>query len=401
MSTFNPARRRLVALSLAASLVAGVAAERLAARPTNGPQYGPAIEQSRAMLDQVLQLYPGTAVAVAVGDDIVWSTAFGFSDVDRHRAVSRSTQFRIYEVAMPLTATVMARLAQEGRFDMDAPIQRYLPEIPETRAVVTGRKLAAHLAGAGDFAEDEIVPAPCVDARQAVHSISGRLFIRPAGLGHSMSRQGYLMLSAALESATGKRFSDLFNETVAWPAGMSSTMSDDPRRFLPGRTIFYERGFMGLLRTAREIDTSCLWGGGGLVSTTEDLVRFGAALLRGQLLRNDSIEAMFTPQKTRNGVDTGYGLGWFVETDSRGRRYVWHGGRGIGGRSAIVIVPRARLVTVMLSNIEGERLDEHARRITGFFLEGAEASGVAPDLRRATRVEPPPFAYRAVPAPGE
>ena len=131
-------------------------------------------------------------------------------------------------------------------------------------------------------------------------------------------------------------------------------------------------------------------------------MRFGAALLRGQILSNASIDAMFTPQKTRNGAETGYGLGWFVETDARGRRYLWHGGRGIGGRSAIVIVPHARLVTVMLSNIEGERLDEHARRITSFFLESAEAGSVAPDLAAPPAPDqPPPFAYRAVPAPGE
>jgi hypothetical protein len=57
----------------------------------------------------------------------------------------------------------------------------------------------------------------------------------------------------------------------------------------------------------------------------------------------------------------------------------------------------------MLSNIEGERLDEHARRIAAFFLEGVEASGGAPDLLRASgREKPsPPFAYRAAPAPGE
>ena len=392
-------RRRILALSLAAAVAAGVG---ITGRLSGASTYSQAIDQSREMLDQVLQLYPGTAVAVAVGDDIVWSTAFGFSDVERGRPAGRSTQFRIYEVAMPLTATVMARLAQDGRFDMDAPIQRYLPDVPETRAVVTGRKLAAHLAGAGDFPDDEFLPGPCPSAREAVRTINGRLFIRPAGLGHTMSRQGYLLLSAAMESATGRRFSDLLNETVAGPAGMSSTMSDDPRRFLPGRSLFYERGFLGLLRTARTVDTSCLWGGGGLLSTTEDLVRFGAALLRGQILRNDSLDAMFTAQKTRNGLDTGYGLGWFVETDVRGRRYIWHAGRGIGGRSAIVIVPHARLVTVMLSNIEGERLDEHARRITGFFLDSAEASGFAPDLRRATGAnQPPPFAYRAVPAPGE
>jgi len=109
-------------------------------------------------------------------------------------------------------------------------------------------------------------------------------------------------------------------------------------------------------------------------------------------------------QRTRAGAETGYGLGWHVEADSRGRLYVWQGGRGVGGRAAIVIVPHARLVTVMLSNIEGERLDEHARRIAAIFLESVEASGGAPDVRRATG--PPgktssPLAFRTLPAPGE
>lgn len=59
-----------------------------------------------------------------------------------------------------------------------------------------------------------------------------------------------------------------------------------------------------------------------------------------------------------------------------------HSGRGVGRRAVIVIVPHARLGTVMLSNIEGERLDEHARGITAFLLESVEASGGVPDLLR-------------------
>jgi CubicO group peptidase (beta-lactamase class C family)/two-component sensor histidine kinase len=390
---------RVAALAVAGAAVLASAAE--AASPT-GP-YARAVTQSQEMLDQVLQLYPGTAVAVAVGDSIVWSQAFGFSDVDRQRHVTRSTQFRIYEAAMPLTATVMERLAEQGRFDPDASLQKYLPDLPDTQVPVTGRALASHLAGVRDFDEDEEILAPCSGAREAVRTLRGRIFVRPAGLGHNFSRQGYLLLSAALEAATDRAFGDLLQETLAGPAGMSSTMIDDPRRFLPGRSNFYERGFLGLLRAARPVDTSCLWGAGGLVSTTEDLVRFGTALLRGELLRRESIEAMFAPQKTRNGTTTAYGLGWHVETDSRGRRYVWHSGRGVGGRAAIVIVPHVRLVTVMLSNIEGERLDEHARRIAAFFLEGAESTGGPPDLIRASGPgkPPPPFAYRAAPAPGE
>ena len=388
---------------IVASALAAVLAAAAAQGGSPPPPYGRAIDQSRAMLDEVLQLYPGTAVAVAVGSDIVWSTAFGFADVERHRPVSRATQFRVYEVAMPLTAAIMARLSDEGRLDLDAPIQRYLPGIVDGGFPVSSRLLAAHLAGARDFAEDEDMPAPCGSAREAARSLPPRVFVRPPGLVHAPSRPGYVLLSAVLESASGKTFGDLLAETIASPAGMSSTMTDDPRRFLPGRTLFYERGWFGLLTSARSVDTSCRWGAGGLLSTTGDLVRFGNALLSGDLLRRQTLDAMFTPQKTRRGDDTGYGLGWHVDADARGRRYLWHAGRGVGGRAAIVIVPHARLVTVMLSNIEGERLDEHARRITAFFLESVEASGGPPDLLRASGPgkPSPPFAYRARPAPGE
>ncbi|HWZ85661.1 MAG TPA: serine hydrolase domain-containing protein, partial [Thermoanaerobaculia bacterium] len=313
--------RRLPAAALALALATGSAR---AGSPQ--PPYGRAIEQSRAMLDEVLQLYPGTAVAVAVGNDIVWSTAFGFADVERHRPVSRATQFRVYEVAMPLTATAMARLSDEGRLDLDAPIQRYLPGVEDGGFPVTVRQLAAHLSGARDFADDEDAPTPCSGAREAARNLPPRLFVRPPGLGQVVSRPGYILLSAVLEAASGKAFGDLLAESVAFPAGMASTMTDDPRRFLPGRTLFYERGWFGLLGSARPVDTSCRWGAGGLLSTTGDLLRFGEALLRGDLLRRETLAAMFAPQKTRTGVEIAYGLGWHVDSDAQGRRYVWHGG---------------------------------------------------------------------------
>ena len=390
------AHRRIVALVCSAALLAGAAGSE-----SRKPPYARAIDRSRAVLGEVLQLYPGTSVAVAVGDEIVWSQAFGFADVERQRPVSRATQFRVYEVAMPLTATLMARLADEGRLDLDAPIQRYVPGVEDGGFPVTIRALAAHVSGARDFVGEEGAPAPCSGARDAARRLPPQLFVRPPGLGYTMSRPGYLLLSAALESASGKSFGDLLAETIAAPAGMNSTMVDDPRRFLPGRTLFYERGWFGLLRSAREVDTSCRSGAGGLLSTTGDLARFGAALLRGEILRRETLEAMFTVQKTRTGTETGYGLGWHVETDARGRRVLWHGGRGVGGRAAIVLVPHARLVAVMLSNIEGEMLDEHARRIAAFFLEDAEASGSTPDMMRAYGPSKtlPPFVDGALPAP--
>jgi CubicO group peptidase (beta-lactamase class C family) len=388
MRPARPARLAAAALFAAAAL---------AAAPPD--PYDAAIDESRALLDQVLQLYPGTAVAVAVGDNIIWSTAFGFADVDRQIPVSRATQFRVYEAAMPLTATLAEELAEAGRLDLDAPVQRYLPEVRDGGFPVTVRSLAAHLSGARDFTEEEEIatPGPCPSARAALRNLQGDLFVRPPGLNFTPSGPGYLMLSAVLEAVTGRTYAELLAQSIARPAGMNSTMIDDPRRVLPGRSPVYARGWFGLLRSARSVDTSCRAGAGGLVSTTADLVRFGAALLHGDFVNADTLEAMFTPQRTRSGLETGYGLGWHVDRDARGRRCVWQGGRGIGGRSVIVLVPQAQLVTVMLSNIEGARLDEHARRIAAYFLDAVEAAGaIPPDMVRALAAErpAPPFAPR-------
>jgi CubicO group peptidase (beta-lactamase class C family) len=394
--------RSCVSRGIAASVAAALAVGAAAAIPPEAP-YARAIEQSRALLDEVLHLYPGTSVAVAVGGDVVWSAAFGYADVERHRPASRATQFRIYEAAMPLTAALMARLSDEGRLDLDAPIRRYLPGAIDAATSPTVRQLAAHLSGARDFADDAGMPGPCASALDAVRRLPRPIFVRPSGLAFQPSRPGYVLLSAVLEAASGRRFADLLSERIASPAGMASTMSDDPGRFLPGRSLFYERGWFGLLSSARPADPTCLFGAGGLLSTTGDLARFGAALLSGETLRRETLRALFAPQRTRAGAETGYGLGWYLERDARGRLYVWHGGRGVGGRSAIVIVPHARLVTVMLSNIDGDRLDEHARRIAAYFLASVEASGGAPDLLRASGPDRSldPFAFRARPAPGE
>src|SRR5262249_19761804 len=89
------ARSRL-RVAAGAALLAVLAAGIVRGAPPS-PPYERAIERSRALLDEALQLYPGTSVAVAVGHDVVWSTAFGYADVERHRAVSRSTQLRLYD----------------------------------------------------------------------------------------------------------------------------------------------------------------------------------------------------------------------------------------------------------------------------------------------------------------
>ncbi len=147
--------RRLYALALAAVtlLVAPTTlwpqtTEALAQAPAPS-RYADAIAHARllaqAMTDE--SRTPGLSVAVGVDREIVWSEGFGYASVEQRTPVWPQTKFRIGSISKPLTAAALALLYEQGRLDLDAPVQRYVPTFPEKRWPVTTRQLAGHLAG--------------------------------------------------------------------------------------------------------------------------------------------------------------------------------------------------------------------------------------------------------------
>src|SRR5882672_9288815 len=80
---------------------------------------------------------PGFAIAVAVDGRIVWSEAFGYADLAAKRPTTTATQFRIGSVSKPLTADAVAQLYEQGKLELDAPVQRYVPAFPDKGAPVT------------------------------------------------------------------------------------------------------------------------------------------------------------------------------------------------------------------------------------------------------------------------
>jgi hypothetical protein len=199
---------------------------------------------------------------------------------------------------MPLTATVMAKLAEEGRIDLDSPIQRYLPEVGDSTFPVTVRSLAANLAGVRDFAEGEEIPGPCSGAGGAAPISAARSCVRLALL--TVSAYGYVMLGrAGVRHRTALRRPPERDDLRTHRNDVH--LIDDPRRYLPGRSQFYER-LPGAPCAARTVDTSCRpergpgLGDGGLV-------RFCSAPCAAVgFVKRETLEAMFTSQKTRGGA---------------------------------------------------------------------------------------------------
>ena len=298
---------------------------------------------------------PGFAIAVAVDGRIVWSEAFGYADLEAHRQATPATQFRIGSVSKPLTATAIAQLFETGKLDLDAPVQRYVPSFPKKGATITTRLVGGHLAGIRHYQGDEFtLNRHFATVTEGLSIFANDTLLFPPGTRFSYSSYGFNLLGAVVEGASGENFLAYMSRHVFKPLRMTSTAPDRNDSLIPDRTQFYDtrrRLLGGGFTVSPVVDNSYKWGGGGFISTAEDLVRFGSAMLAPGLLKGATLDLLFTAQHTTAGEETPYGIGWFVAKDSLGHRYVYHGGGSIGGTTAFGVDRDSRVVFALVTNL--------------------------------------------------
>jgi CubicO group peptidase (beta-lactamase class C family) len=347
-----------MACSLAGVLwtVAGWTSDCLSTSYVETPaRYTLAAEQSKRLICEKLWEIPAVQVAVAVDGKLVWSEAFGHADLARRIRTTNHTMFRIGSVSKPLTAYAVALLVADGKLDLDAPVQKYVPSFPAKEWPVTPRQLAGHLGGVRGYIKDyeenrSTKGYPTVTSGLAIFAADPLLF--EPGSKFSYSTYGFSLLSAAIEGASGMNFPAYLQKNVFGPLGLRHTSIDLVGRRIADRAQVYEP-VAEKLEIAPKADNSYKWAGGGLLSTAEDLVRFGSAHLEPSRLSRASLDLLFTSQRTAGGEETGYGIGWYTGTDEHGHRVVSHAGSAVGGSAMFVVDRDSRVVFAMLLNVTG------------------------------------------------
>jgi CubicO group peptidase (beta-lactamase class C family) len=295
---------------------------------------------------------PGVQIAVAIDGTLVWSEGFGYADAARRRRVTRETQFRIGSVSKTLTAAAVALLYEQGKLDLDAPIQRYVPTFPEKGYPITTRQLAGHLAGIRHYRDREFFQnRRFATVRDGLAIFQDDSLLFPPGTRFSYSSYGWNLVSAAVEGAAGEDFLPYITAHVFRPLGLAHTAPDRTDSVIPDRTQFYDADSTGAYHVAPLVDNSYKWAGGGFVSTAEDLVKFGSALVAPGFLRRETLDLLFTSQRTSAGEETGYGIGWFLRADSLGHRWAFHGGTAVGGTAVFGVDRDAHVVVAVLTNL--------------------------------------------------
>ena len=382
------------------------------------PQWADAVARARQVMRAGLgeQNLPGLSVAVGVGRHIVWAEGFGWADIEKRVPVTPNTGFRIGTASTVLTSAAVGVLLEKDRLKLDEEIQTYVPQFPKKQWPVTLRQLMGHVAGVRTDSGDEgpLFRQRCerpVDALQ--HFADGESLFEP-GTQYRYSKYGWILVSAAIEGAADQPFLSFMREQIFQPLGMDHTgaesaTEENPEHVgepeedapfltfirevileplgiggtkatsaeIPDRATFYFPRFGADPRYGRHLmrphNLSCYAGSMAFLSTPSDLVRFGLAMNSGKLLQPATVQLLQTSQQLTSGQQTGYGLGWDLETVTvagEPAQAVGHEGESLGGKVVSLLMFRERgIVVAVTSNISYADTFSLALKVAEGFAE--------------------------------
>jgi serine beta-lactamase-like protein LACTB len=333
----------------------------VASQPPN-QKWAAAAERARQIMrtDLAEQNLPGVSVAVGIDGELVWAEGFGFANLEGRTRVSPETRFRIGNASIALTSAGAGLLIDRQQLRLDDPIQTYVPEFPKKPWPITLRQVMGHTSGLSADSGDEgpLFGESCARPVDALPFFAERELLFEPGTQYRFSSFNWIVVSAAIETASKQSFMAFMQKEVFAPLGMDDTLADSVAQPMENQASSYFPRFAGDPRYGpdpmREVDYSCYSGASQFLSTPSDLVRFAIAFNSGKLLQPSTVALLQSAQKLPDGQETGYGLGWDLENvtlSGKPQQSIGHDGELLGGIAGSLMTFRDRgLMVAIISN---------------------------------------------------
>ena len=347
----------------------------------------PAFEELEAVVQAELKETntPGAAVVVIKGGRVVFAKGFGVTSVETGAPVATETLFRLGSTTKMVTAAALVRAAEQGRLKLDAPIGNYAKGLSPELARLTTHQLLSNSAGVADFA------APVVSQEEAALATMVRswkadaLFAEPGKI-YSYASPGFWLAGYVLEEVSGKPYADAMEELVFKPLGMQrSTLRPLGAMTYPlalGHNLNAESKKPEVIRPA--FNNTTMWPAGSIFSSANELARFVTAFLAGGKLDGKEVfpSSLFAKLSGKHiampgDPDAFYGYG-LMNFESRGVRFLMHGGFSRGYGSMIQMSPEHGFAVIVLTNKSGETLNKTTTKAKEMFLPLKPAVAEAP-----------------------
>lgn len=269
-------------------------------------------------------------VVVLRGGDVDIMRGFGEPVSGADARNDADTVFQLASVSKGFTAAAILQLVGTGRLALDAPITRYLADVPEDKQAITVHQLLVHTSGLPHRVGSCGSESAALDRDAYVRHVLAVPLESPPGTRHLYSNDGYGLLGAIIEQVAGTPLDAQLQRTLFAPAGMSHTGLSLPEGSTAAEGHRDGERFLGNLNPGfRRADGPawCNRASGGLLSTARDMARWLQALRVNRVLDQAATELMLTPHVAENADGSSfYGYGWALFTTSRGTRLAAHDG---------------------------------------------------------------------------
>jgi len=352
---------------------AALALAALIAKPASLPAQSRVGDTGKKLIESASQaaaediVRPGGALGAVVAVELPgagrhFATA-GFVERERRTPIDPRRHFQVGSLTKMFTAAATLRLVKDGALRLDERIKGRVSGYAGG-AEVTIRQLLNHTSGIGDAVElfwpVRIYPTNrfTFDELLTISLLRGEQY--PPGARFKYNETGMNILGRIVELESGGTLAQFLRRRITGPLGMRDTYSGTGERWPEAnmaRAYFNPAGSDSVIETTTQGDYNLSWAfaAGDVISTADDLLKWGGALLDPANPAGVSLQDLTAERVAREtlGPDTGYGFG--IAEQSLGGRRVWgHGGHVYGYLSFFIVDPATGIKIVVLTNLDGD-----------------------------------------------
>lgn len=310
---------------------------------------------------------PGCVCAVSQDGNQVANRAYGSADLERNVPLSTSSVLDAGSVVKQFVAASILLLAEEGKLSLTEDIRKYMPELPDYGHKITLDHLLTHTSGIRDWTGIRPLAEGDPDALTLTLRQKGLNF-KP-GDEWSYSNSGYVLLKEIVARTSGLSFSDFTRQRIFEPLKMEATAYvQDLTSVVKNRALAYKKeGNNWKLDVELGNDRG---GGGALLSTPADLLRWNEAMAK-ETFGKFVTQKLHEPATLNNGRKLGYARGLMLDSFRKGGTLVWHSGGAAGYSTLLARLPEQRLSLAIMCNVDGGARSTLGARIFDLFLPPA------------------------------
>lgn len=307
------------------------------------------------------QRIPGLEIGIYSRGRILLAKGYGLTNIELNVPVKPETLMQSGSVGKQFVSAAIMMLVEEGKISLDDSLAKYFPNAPAAWKPILIKHLLSHTSGLSEYeTDDRTGPNGPFYYRldftedELAKKVEDLLIEWAPGEKWDYRNTNYMLLGIIIHKITGMPYAEFLSERIFKPLGMTSTRPISDRDIILNRAAGYEMDRNGELKNQAWVSpTFNSTADGTLYFNVLDLARWDEALYGTKLLKQSSVDRMWTVYPLNDGKPNpaGYGFGWLIGAQD-GHRRIEHGGAWQGFTCRISRYPDDNLTVAVLTNLE-------------------------------------------------